>query len=166
MDAPPSKGPSVYLPRRADSWAHLRLSMFPASRQLNRAILRNRISLPYVPDVYNLSRCLQRFYRGSRDDGAHTGKQTGAAAALTMSRTADRPTLLTERADAGHRAPATEADPEPVEGRAPPNARRARRIHASPFIFSGRTKRKVVVILFSVRNGRPGRHLFGDAEVG
>jgi hypothetical protein len=38
---------------------------------VNRAILRNRISEPYVPDVYNLSRCLQRFYRGSRDDGAH-----------------------------------------------------------------------------------------------
>src|SRR5271169_4880055 len=34
MDAPPSKGPSVSLPQRADSWALLRLSIFPASRQL------------------------------------------------------------------------------------------------------------------------------------
>jgi hypothetical protein len=34
------------------------------------AILRNRISAPYVPVVYNLSRCLQGFYRDSRDDGA------------------------------------------------------------------------------------------------
>src|ERR1700689_1594882 len=37
---------------------------------VNRAILRNRISEPYVPDVYNLSRCLQRFYKDSLDDGA------------------------------------------------------------------------------------------------
>src|ERR1700689_4338675 len=54
MDAPPSKGPSVYSPA-----------------PVSDAILRNRISEPYVPDVYNLSRRLQRFYRGSRDDGAH-----------------------------------------------------------------------------------------------
>jgi hypothetical protein len=48
---------------------------------VNRAILRNRISEPYVPDVYNLSRCLQRFYRDSRDDGAHRkadGRRRGA----------------------------------------------------------------------------------------
>jgi hypothetical protein len=36
---------------------------------VNGAILRNRISEPYVPGVYNLSRRLQGFYRDSPDDG-------------------------------------------------------------------------------------------------
>jgi hypothetical protein len=45
------------------------------------AILRNRISEPYVPGVYNLSRRLQGFYRDSPDDGAHRkadGRHRGA----------------------------------------------------------------------------------------
>jgi hypothetical protein len=37
---------------------------------VNGTILRNRISEPYVPGVYNLSRRLQGFYRDSPDDGA------------------------------------------------------------------------------------------------
>jgi hypothetical protein len=64
MDAPPSKGPFVYSPA-----------------PVSDAILRNRIAEPYVPDVYNLSRRLQRFYRGSQDGGAHRktdGRRRGA----------------------------------------------------------------------------------------
>jgi hypothetical protein len=52
-------------------------SLTPASD----AILRNRISAHYVPVAYNLSRCLQRFYRDSHDDGAHRkadGRRRGA----------------------------------------------------------------------------------------
>jgi hypothetical protein len=48
---------------------------------VNGAILRNRISELYVPDVYNLSRRLQGFYRDSPDDGAHwkaDGRHRGA----------------------------------------------------------------------------------------
>jgi hypothetical protein len=48
---------------------------------VNGAILRNRISEPYVPVAYNLSRDLQRFYRDSHEDGAHRkadGRRRGA----------------------------------------------------------------------------------------
>jgi hypothetical protein len=57
---------------------------------VNGAILRNRISEPYVPGVYNLSRRLQGFYRDSPDDGAHRkadGRHRGACHEQDMTMT-------------------------------------------------------------------------------
>src|ERR1700722_11019385 len=69
MVAPPSKGPSVSRSARRLVGAAQTVSL-SSFTPVNGAILRNRISEPYVPDVYNLSRRLQGFYRDSPDDGA------------------------------------------------------------------------------------------------
>jgi hypothetical protein len=83
MGAPPSKGPSVTLPV-APSWAHLRLSIFPASRQSEA--LSCETEVPRIMfRVCTIYLVVCRGFIGVRGMMGLTGKQTGAAAALIMS---------------------------------------------------------------------------------